>query len=155
MEGVVDPSADGVWDSVGTTVSVHGIEDRQPRSEEEWKQVRLKAVTLIEGANLLMMEGRSIAPAGRKIADDGFEGVLTTAQADEKLKAEHAAFVQFATSLNETGKRMLEAIDARQPDKMLEVGEEIDEVCESCHVHFWYPNQPVWQVSQGTASATK
>lgn len=150
MEAIVDPSADGVWDSVGATISKGGVENHQPRTDDEWKKVRLHAVALIEGTNLLMMEGRRLVPEGGRIADDGADGVLKTEDAEQRLKTERAAFVQFALALNEVGVKMLRAIDAKQPEAMIEVGEQMDEVCESCHMRFWYPNQAVWTISQST-----
>jgi hypothetical protein len=150
MEAIVDPSADGVWDSVGTVVTKTGTINRQPHTPEEWKQVRLHAVALLEATNLLMMDGRRLVPDGGKILDEGEEGVLTTAEGEQLLKTEHATFVQFAGALNEVAAQMLKAIDAKQPEAMVQAGETMDEVCESCHLKFWYPRQPIWRVSQGT-----
>ena len=59
MDGIVDPSADGMWDAVETTVDKDGEHDKQPRSAEEWAEVRRKTITLIEAANLLVIVGRA------------------------------------------------------------------------------------------------
>jgi hypothetical protein len=59
MEAEVDPAADALWDSVQITLTAAGEEDRQPRTDEEWKAVRRSAVILVESANLLVMEGGS------------------------------------------------------------------------------------------------
>src|SRR5580765_3780351 len=48
MDGIVDPSADVLWDSVAYIATTKGVEDRQPRTDEEWKTVRYSAITLIE-----------------------------------------------------------------------------------------------------------
>ena len=149
MEAIIDPSADGVWDSVGTIITQKGTDNRQPHTDAEWKQVRLHALALIEGTNLLMMDGRRLIPEGGKILDEGSEGVLSTAEAEQKFSAQHAVFVQFAGALNDVGHEMLQAIDARKPEAMVEAGEKMDEVCESCHTTFWYPNQATWKVTQG------
>src|SRR5258708_750979 len=57
MEGLIDPSADALWDSVAYIATLKGTEDRQPHTAEEWQAVRSSAVNLIEGANLLIMPG--------------------------------------------------------------------------------------------------
>jgi hypothetical protein len=155
MQAMVDPSADAVWDSVGTTISAKGIEDRQPRTDEEWKTARLQTITLIEATNLLMMENRHIVPAGGKMADEGAQGVLTTTEAQHQLDSQHQLFVQFATALNQTGVQMLKAIDAKDTAAMMEVGTDMDEVCESCHVKFWYPNQIFPKAPEGFGSDAK
>src|SRR5215467_8126508 len=71
MDGVVDPSADYLWDSVSTIVTRKGIEERRPRTDEDWKNVRRHAIALIEAPNLLMMEGRKVARPGEKSENPG------------------------------------------------------------------------------------
>jgi hypothetical protein len=63
MDGMIDPAADVLWDSVAYIATPKGIEDRQPRTDEEWKTVRNSAITLIEAANLLSMPGRRVDAA--------------------------------------------------------------------------------------------
>src|SRR5580693_1119823 len=53
MDSMVDPSADVLWESVATIVSAAGIEERQPRTDDEWKTVHRNAVILVEATNLL------------------------------------------------------------------------------------------------------
>jgi hypothetical protein len=61
MLGQIDPAADFLWESVATISTDKGIEERQPRTDAEWAEVRHKALAVIEGANLLMLEGRRVA----------------------------------------------------------------------------------------------
>src|SRR3989442_10586081 len=58
MDSMVDKHADVLWDSVATIVSAAGTEERQPRTDDEWKNVRQSAITLVEATNLLIMDGR-------------------------------------------------------------------------------------------------
>src|SRR3989449_8263113 len=69
MDSVVDPGSDYIWDSVETIVSAKGVEEKFPRTDEEWKQVRRHAIMLLEATNLLQMPGRHVAKPGEK-ADD-------------------------------------------------------------------------------------
>src|SRR5437879_4321010 len=64
MDGTVDPSADVVWDSVETVTNAAGTEDKRPRTEQEWKEVRNNAIRVIEAANLIIMDGRRVARSG-------------------------------------------------------------------------------------------
>ena len=155
MEGIVDPNADAVWDAVGVTLTPDGSVEHRPQSDEEWRQLRLHAVALVEATNLLMMAGRRIVPDGGKIADEGEEGVLSTVEAENLFKTQNAAFVQMAAALHDVAEKMVTAIDSRRTDEILEVGETLDQVCESCHTTFWYPRQPVYRMTRsegGTAS---
>jgi hypothetical protein len=38
---------------------------------------------------------------------------------------------------------MLAAIDAKDPAALVKAGGTLDEICESCHLTFWYPNQVI------------
>lgn len=139
MDGQIDPAADFLWESVATVSTTKGLEEHQPRTDEEWKQVRNRAIQLAEGANLLMMPGRVVAHPGQQLADEGTEGNLTREEAEKALRENHAAFVAFAQALQQTAIEALDAIDKRDIDAYLKVGGDIDEACEACHVRFWYP----------------
>jgi hypothetical protein len=143
MDSVIDPSADALWDSVGTTVDAQGTVQHQPRTEMEWHEARRHAIALIEGTNLLVMDGRKLVAPGTAILDQNVQGVLSPEEGQKKLDAQHAVFVQFAYALHDVGEQMLKAIDARNPEGMMAAGATMDEVCESCHLTFWYPNQVI------------
>jgi hypothetical protein len=143
MQSEVDPPADYLWASVSTTVTAKGTEEHQPRTDEEWLQVRHQAIILMEAGNLLAMPGRRVAAPGKKLEDEGIQGILTADQAQAKIDANHEAFVGFAQALHDVGEQMLTAIDARNIQGMIDAGERIDEVCEACHSTFWYPNQVI------------
>jgi hypothetical protein len=143
MDSVIDPSADALWDSVGTTVDAKGTTQHQPRTEMEWHEARRHAIALIEGTNLLVMDGRKLVAPGTAILDQNVQGVLSPEEGQKKLDAQHAVFVQFAYALHDVGEQMLKAIDARNPEGMMAAGATMDEVCESCHLTFWYPNQVI------------
>lgn len=134
MEAEVDPSADVIWDSVSTVVNAAGRTDKQPRTDEEWQGVRRSAVTLFESMNLITMPGRSIAPAGKVYPYEADTAVL-----QKKLDGNRAAFLAFAKSVKSLSLKTMQAIDARDPQRLMDVGSEIDEACEACHLVFWYP----------------
>src|ERR1051326_3527755 len=48
MDSIVDPSADYLWDSVATIVTRKGTEERRPRTPDDWKEVRRRAIALAE-----------------------------------------------------------------------------------------------------------
>jgi hypothetical protein len=143
MKFEVDPAADALWESVSTNVTAKGTEEKHPRTPEEWEAVRRHAIILTEAANLLVMDGRRVAAPGKKLEDEGIQGILTAAEAQQAIDANHAAFVEFAHALHAVGEQMLQAIDAQNPQGMIDAGETLDEVCEGCHMTFWYPNQVI------------
>jgi hypothetical protein len=140
MQSEVDASADDIWDAVETTTSQEGETVKQPRTREEWQEVRRNALVLIEAANLLTVPKRSLstAPFPAEAA-----GALDSAAIDKRIADNRAAFDQFALTLRHTAQTMLTAIDAQDPKALVAAGGVLDEVCESCHMTFWYPNQVI------------
>ena len=143
MDAVIDPSADALWDSVSIVETAKGTVFHQPHSDEEWQNVRRHAIALIEGTNLLVMDGRRLVAPGSPVLDQGTSGVLSAEEGQKLLDAQHPAFVQFARALREAGTQMLTSIDKKDPTGMMNAGAAMDGVCESCHLTFWYPNQVI------------
>ena len=139
MAGQIDPAADFLWESVATVSGPKGTEERQPRSDKEWKEVRRQALLLIEGANLLMMEDRVVGHPGQKLEDPPGPGDFTPEQSEAAIKADRATFIAMSAALRTAGEGALKAIEARNVEAYLESGGVIDEACETCHKKFWYP----------------
>jgi hypothetical protein len=137
MESIIDPSADVLWNAVGTVVDAGGVDDRLPKTPEEWLDVRRAAVRIIEGGNLLMMPGRGAAPAGTKSEAPGVE--LEPAQIGELIRKNRKSFDAFAKELQAIGLEALRASDAKDGEMLIEVGGRMEDVCERCHQTFWYP----------------
>jgi len=140
----VDPSADALWDSVGTVVTQSGTKDNHPATDKQWDELRDRAVILIEAANLLLVDGRRVAREGvHKIEDQGTPGNLSAEQSQQVIDADRKTFAAFATGLRTVGEQMLKAIDAKNPQDLMEAGAALDEICEGCHLKFWYPGQKI------------
>jgi hypothetical protein len=140
MQSEVDPSADHIWDAVETVVSRSGTEEHHPRTDAQWADVRRSAITLIEATNLLQIPGRRV---GTRAFPAEATGALDSTQITQRLEANRAAFNAFAQSLRAAALQQLAAIDARDPVALQRAGGEVDEVCEGCHLTFWYPNQVI------------
>jgi len=138
----VDVSADFLWESVATVSTTTGTEDKQPRTDAEWKVVRQKSLLLMEAANLLAIEGRVVAHPGQQLEEPGGATDLTPAQAQALIDQDPAAFLGFAKAMQDAAGELVVAIDKRDVDAYLEAGGALDEVCESCHTRYWYPNAP-------------
>jgi hypothetical protein len=112
MQGIVDPASDVVWESVATIFTKDGVEERRPRTKEQWENVRNHAMMLAEAGNLLMMPPR---------AKDGEQ------------------WMKRSQELVDTATVALRAAEAQNVDQLLQVGGVIDEACENCHKKYW-PN---------------
>ena len=51
----VDPIADNIFDAVGSDVTAKGLVETRPTTNDDWAKVKIGAVTLAEGSNLLKM----------------------------------------------------------------------------------------------------
>jgi hypothetical protein len=137
MESIIDPSADALWGAVGTVVDKEGIHESAPKTPEEWLDMRRAAVRIIEGGNLLMMPGREAAPVGTKSEAPGVE--LEPAQITALINNDRKSFDAFAKALQALGSEALRASDAQNAVMLMDIGAEMESVCESCHQVFWYP----------------
>jgi hypothetical protein len=135
MDAEVDPAADALWDSVAFTSTLHGDHEDRPETPEQWQAVRRNAITLLEATNLIVMPGRRIAPAGIALAP----GELDPAVLQHKLEANTTQFAAYAQALRGLALQTVDAVDARDAQKLFELGGTIDSACESCHLVFWYP----------------
>ena len=57
MYWVLEPAADGIWDSAGFILTEAGEQDPQPTTQEGWDHVRNSATLVAEAGNLLMLPG--------------------------------------------------------------------------------------------------
>ena len=106
MKGIVAPAATTVFNSVSTIVSVKGIEENAPHTDEEWEQVGNSAAALIESGNLLMMGSRAV--------DKG-------------------EWVKMSQALIDAGKVALKATQAKSAEGVLGAGEAVNTSCDNCH----------------------
>ena len=139
MESIIDPSADILWGAVGTVVDEEGVHESLPKTPEEWLDLRRAAVRIIEGSNLLMMPGREAAPAGTKSEVPGVE--LEPAEITALIKKKRKSFDAFAKALRVLGLEALRATEAKNAALLMDVGGRMQDLCESCHKTFWYPNE--------------
>jgi cytochrome c556 len=151
MDSMVDPSADTLWDSVATIVSAAGTEEKQPRTDDDWKKVHQQAVILVEATNLLIMEGRHVAKAGEKAENEEVE--LSPEEIEKTINQDRKAFVDFAHALHDAAVPALQATEKRDPQALLDAGEKIDTACENCHLKYWYPLSK--QAESAKAKTTK
>jgi hypothetical protein len=144
MDSLVDPSADVLWESIATIISAAGIEERAPRTDEEWTNVRRNAIRLIEATNLLLMR-RHVARPGEKAENPKVE--LGPEAIELVINDDRAQWTSLVYGLHDAAVPALTAIDARNVQGLSDAGAKIDVACESCHQKYWYPPpaSPAWK----------
>jgi hypothetical protein len=148
MDSLVDPGADYIWGAVETVVSAKGVEEKAPHTDEEWKEVRRRAIMLLEATNLLQIPGRHVARPGEKADDPKVE--LGPEQIEELINKDRASWIKYAHGLHDATMEALKAIEMKNSEALLDSGDAIDNACEKCHLQYWYPNEkpPSGEASQ-------
>ena len=139
MKAVVEPSAQALWDSVATNVTDKGSENKVPQNDKEWAEVRRNGIAMVEAMNLVMMEGRHLAPPGTKSDNPGSE--LEPDEMEKLIGADRATFYKLAHGLQDAGPEALKAIEKKDTEALSNAGGDIDAACEACHTKYWYPNK--------------
>jgi hypothetical protein len=144
MQSVVAPSAQGLWEAVGTISNAKGTVHLEPKTDADWAAVRRHAITLLESANLLLVPGRRVAAAGAETlraeeADPGAE--LPPAEIEKRVLADWQTWTAMTHALNDSAMTILRAVEAKDARGLETTGSDLDAICESCHLTFWYPPQ--------------
>jgi len=135
MLSVIDPNVDPIWNSIQTISTADGVEEKHPQTDEEWATLKNHAVTLRETANLLMIEGRKVATSNTSTV----AAELSPDEIEKLIAANRPAFIKNAQELHEAATQAIVAIDAKDVAALEATGGVIDQVCEKCHMQFWYP----------------
>jgi hypothetical protein len=137
MNSVIDPSVDVVWNSVGSVVDDNGLTDRAPMTDEDWAEVRRHALVVSEAANLLLMRNRAVAPPGAQSQAPGVD--LPPEEIRALIDKNPEGWNFFVQQFQDSVTPALAAIDAKNPQALVDAGEQIDVTCENCHQAFWFP----------------
>jgi hypothetical protein len=138
MHSMVDPSGDFVFKSVQQIADEQGIREKFPKTDAEWGDVSSRLSVLMEAPALLTKEGRMAARPRDRSSNPEVEDEPD--QVQRLLDADRAAFIRRAGKLRDAAAVAMKAVDAKDKDALFHALDGIDKACESCHLHYWYPN---------------
>jgi hypothetical protein len=138
MAAQVDPSGDFLFESVADVADEHGVTHKAPHTAQEWEAVRHHLQVLVDAQPLLIVPGRRAAEPGDRSANPTVEN--EPEQVQRLLDSEHPDFVRRAERLSEAATLGLGAVAAHDSKALFAAITAIDKACESCHLHYWYPN---------------
>lgn len=153
MDSMVDPSGDFVFNSVEEVSDEHGVRRIVPSdttytlnagtlpdqyNADTWESVRLRLMVLIEAPNLLVMPGRKVAPPNTKTQNPDIE--LSPTKIQKAIDSNRPLFIQRAHNLQLAAETALKAVNEKNVNALFQAEDGIDHACESCHLHYWYPN---------------
>jgi hypothetical protein len=141
MEGIIAPNADVLFDAVATDITAQGVNEKRPRTDDDWEKVEAAAIALVEGPNMIKMPGRRVARPGEKTKSEGPDAPeLTPEEIQAKINADRGKFLKYANELQNQAIKALDIVRKKDAEGLFNIGEDIDEACEACHLEYWYPN---------------
>jgi hypothetical protein len=139
MAGMIDPIADNIFDAVGWELGPKGIVETRPTTDADWERVKVGAVTLMEGIYLLKVP-RPFAPPGDVNNSTGPNPPeLSPAQIEEKIDKDPVLWNAKIEALRNVGKEVMEIVEKRDADALLQASGDLNDACEECHLEYWYP----------------
>lgn len=138
MDSMVDPSGEFVFQSVQQISDERGIHEKAPQTDADWEAVRLRLIILLEAPNLITMPGRKVAPPNVTSQNPGIE--LEPAEIQKAIDDNRSVFIRRARGLQDAATVAMKAVEAKNKDALFQAEDGIDKACESCHIHYWYPN---------------
>jgi hypothetical protein len=138
MDSRIDPAGDFLFESVVTTSDAKGVHHKAPRTARQWAEVRRQIQILIDAPDLITTPGRKAARPEERSRNPAVEN--QPEQIERLIAAERPDFVIRAGRLRDAAKVAMKAAEAKDPDALFKAISGIDKACESCHLHYWYPN---------------
>ena len=141
MRDMLDPVADNIFDAAGTEITAQGSVELAPKTDEDWEKVRVGAVTLAEGVELLKVP-RPFAPPGDQNNSGGPNAPeLSPAQIKAKLEADPVLWNAKIEALRNVALEVLDIVKKKDVSELFAAGGDLDKACENCHVEYWYPGE--------------
>jgi hypothetical protein len=141
MKYMIDPVADNIFNAVGSVMTKNGIEERAPKSDEDWDRIQVGAVSLAEGAYLLKVP-RPFAPPGDLNNSTGPDAVeLSPAQILAKVQRDPVEWNARIETLRNASLAVMDIVRKRDVNGLWDAGEILDQACEACHRSYWYPGE--------------
>jgi hypothetical protein len=138
MHSVVNPSGEFVFQSVQEIADEHGIREKAPKTDAEWEDVRDRLMILLDAPKLLTAEGRMAARPRDRSKNPQVEN--EPAEVQKLLDSDRSGFIRRAARLHDAAAVAIKAVDAKDTAALFRALDGIDKACESCHLHYWYPN---------------
>ena len=143
MKDEVDKRGDYLWDLTNPHVGADAGLDAKTMSDDDWKKLAAAAVDLQQAALDLaaLKEPITIVKPGAKIADQDVPGGDTVESVKANVDKDPEGLRNYANSLAQDMADLAKAANKHDAATAGPIINQLDGVCESCHLEFWYPSQ--------------
>jgi len=142
MKNVIDANADKLWDATNDALGDHAQLEASKMTDAQWSQVALLAASVQDGAKQLQdMDPIIVTKPGVKIADEGIPYGDSAASVQANVDKDPDQLREFAGVLAQDMADLATAAKNKDVTKAGPIIDQLDGVCEDCHLQFWYPSQ--------------
>ena len=142
MNEVMELNARTIWNAVSYIVTADGVEERFPRSDEEWNTLLQAARNLMSGGEALMLDSRPVDPAFDPASWPNWQ--YTPAEIETMRSEDPDNWRYYLVDMQGAVTRIIDAINRRDLLAYGELGVLLNQACQGCHSSFWY--KPLNQV---------
>ena len=138
----VDANADALWDVTNAAIGDEGGLDPAKLDDAHWLKIAELADKVSAGATkIAAMDPIVAAPAGTAIGDSNIVGGHSAAQVQAFIDRDPAGLRALAEALGTHTANLAAAARAHDAATAGPLIDALDQVCESCHLEYWYPEQ--------------
>lgn len=143
MKDEVDERADVVWAIGNAHINGGAGLDPATMTDDDWKKLASAAINLQQGALHIaaLKEPIVIVKPGESIADESVPGGDTKESVKANVDKDPQGLRDHANSLAQDMADLATAANKHDAATAGPIINQLDGVCESCHLEFWYPSQ--------------
>jgi hypothetical protein len=142
MKDEIDANADKLWDLTNPALGDEAQLIPSKISDETWTQIEDRANKVKAGADTLVtMYPIIVAKPGVKIADEDVPYGDSAASVQANIDRDADKLRQFAGVLAQHMADLATAARKHDAARAGQLIDQLDGVCEDCHLEFWYPDQ--------------
>jgi len=144
MKNKVDANADALWDLTNPALANDASLDPAKIDDATWTKMAQRAQAVADAAGeLAHLKTLKLINPGETIADQGAFG-NQPGEVQEHLNRNPDDFRQFAGVLQADMADVVAGAKAHDARKLTPLIDQLDGVCENCHLEFWYPDQKAY-----------
>jgi hypothetical protein len=142
MKDEIDANADKLWDTTNPALGEQAEIVPGKMTDEMWAQTEELANKVKAGAEKIQaMDKVTVVKPGVKIADEDVPFGDSAASVQANVDKDTELLHEFAGALAQHMTDLANAAKTHDAAKAGPLIDQLDGVCEDCHLQFWYPSQ--------------
>src|SRR5690242_15222359 len=142
MKTVVAVQTQVIWDVGNQAQDEQGNPDASKLKATDWGKVVTSGGKVKQAMQTLAQADHVMAAGpGQKLDGEGSPGAFGAKQVQAAIDANPKVFRAFAQALIVSMDQIVAAAQTKNAAKLFDVSGRLDQVCEDCHMQFWYPEQ--------------